>query len=572
MNIELLIKYFIWLLCSSYIFIKVVNYETPQKRIWSIITGLSIVLTFLLYVLRPLIPDPFRLAVIALLCSVFMWLLIKRKLDITVTAMMAAVAITAVIYILSGIIAGIIVYILINEQNYILVAITLGIQILFSYLLFRIKRFRKGFPFLYKKGAAGTGLIISGIALTLFALWYSSTSDNLLIIVILSVFLCAIGIIIWVRRNITAMYIEKQKKKLIAEQQKEIDDITAENLEHFTTIKEFNNNLAELERCTIKFIRKLSLNEDGHKFVAELSFISDFIRNLSLIVSEHLENTASNKATLVSGGASTEGDVITGQQDEIEAANAELFAHFRINHAINHKKSQLEMKTANFYSNLSRNKAASKLFAVELSDFLELIKKIYHNFLNDMENKTAPESDLPKTGLRHIDDIFDYMHNEAAKSGISFQLNITYGIKILIENFINENKLQTLISDHIKDAIIAIRSKGNGNGIIIVNMGMKRGCYEFSVADNGVPFDIDTLLSLGKKAITTHANTGGSGMGFMTTFETMRESNASLIITELADSKTVKIRFDNENQYIIHSYRANETRAAYVDDGRIVIN
>jgi len=62
----------------------------------------------------------------------------------------------------------------------------------------------------------------------------------------------------------------------------------------------------------------------------------------------------------------------------------------------------------------------------------------------------------------------------------------------------------------------------------------------------------------------THADTVGSGIGFMTTFETLRKAYASLIITELENktpfSKSVTFGFDGENAFIIHSYRNEELK------------
>lgn len=77
----------------------------------------------------------------------------------------------------------------------------------------------------------------------------------------------------------------------------------------------------------------------------------------------------------------------------------------------------------------------------------------------------------------------------------------------------------------------------------------------------------------GLKRITTHKSTGGSGIGFMTTFETLKQCKASLIIEEYSDleyTKAVIIKFDNKNEYRIHSYRAEEIKNK-IKDNRIII-
>jgi hypothetical protein len=262
--------------------------------------------------------------------------------------------------------------------------------------------------------------------------------------------------------------------------------------------------------------------------------------------------------------------MIAELQAELAAAKAELAALAKMIHEYNHRFSLLERITEKIGFISAQGDFEAEL-AAELSAYSSLIKNISKNFSEEVANRLSSKSGLPGTGVLLIDETFDYLQGEAVKSGIMFILNVNGGIKHMTESIISENNLQTLISDHIKDAMVAVRSGSSENGMIMVNIGIQRECYELSVTDNGIPFEINTLLSLGKQAVTTHASAGGSGIGFMTTFRTMKESKASLIITELADSKTVSIRFDNKNQYVIRSYRADEIRSVYNSDGGILI-
>lgn len=129
---------------------------------------------------------------------------------------------------------------------------------------------------------------------------------------------------------------------------------------------------------------------------------------------------------------------------------------------------------------------------------------------------------------------------------------------------IEANRLETLLGDHIKDAIIAIDSSENTYKDILVEIGEIKGCYEVCIYDTGIEFEINTLLNLGLKEITTHKLTGGSGIGFMTTFETLKATKASLIIEEkhpISDkdyTKAIRIKFDGKHEYKICSYRAEE--------------
>ena len=94
--------------------------------------------------------------------------------------------------------------------------------------------------------------------------------------------------------------------------------------------------------------------------------------------------------------------------------------------------------------------------------------------------------------------------------------------------------------------------------------------------DTGVEFEIETLLKLGLEPVTTHKNTGGTGIGFISTFETINKCKASLIIQERNRkntndyTKAVIIRFDGKKEYRIKSYRADEIKKQ-AKDNRIII-
>ena len=171
---------------------------------------------------------------------------------------------------------------------------------------------------------------------------------------------------------------------------------------------------------------------------------------------------------------------------------------------------------------------------------------------------------LPTTGNLLIDGSINDLYIKAAAHGIDFNLTVSVTVDGIIGKYISQTDLQTLLSDHIKDAIIAVDNRGEAGGRILVNLSMQNNNYCIDIYDNGVEFSIDTLSKLGLERVTTHADTGGSGIGFMTTFETLKKAYASLVITEFENktpfSKSVTFRFDGENAYIIHSYRSEELK------------
>jgi len=254
------------------------------------------------------------------------------------------------------------------------------------------------------------------------------------------------------------------------------------------------------------------------------------------------------------------------KDQEIERLKNEKFNISKITHEFYNRQKALEMSVKD---NLSNMETAEELGAI---DRIQDLTKEYSQKLEAM--KSLPT--LPLTEISEIDDMFKYMQTECNKNKIEFKLKIVGDMFYLVNHIIPKNKLATMIGDHIRDAIIAINFSKMTDREIFVILGMKDKKYELCIYDTGIEFEIDTLLKLGLEQVTTHKDTGGSGIGFLTTFETLNETKASLIIKELSGSegnhytKAVIIRFDNKHQYKIYSYRAKEIKEKN-QDRKIII-
>lgn len=257
------------------------------------------------------------------------------------------------------------------------------------------------------------------------------------------------------------------------------------------------------------------------------------------------------------------------QKDEIiKELSEEKFKISKVNHEFYNRQKSLEKAVKDFINNTS----------TEMGNELTIINKINNlskEYSNKMEKIKQVEK-LPLTDVEEIDEMFKYMQSECIKNNIDFRLKIEGNIISLINNIIEKDRLVTLIGDHLRDAIIAINSGTNKFKSIIAILGIKDKYYEFCVYDTGVEFEIETLLKLGLEPVTTHKNTGGTGIGFISTFETINKCKASLIIQEKNKentnnyTKAVIIRFDGKKEYRIKSYRANEIKKQ-VKDNRIII-
>lgn len=251
---------------------------------------------------------------------------------------------------------------------------------------------------------------------------------------------------------------------------------------------------------------------------------------------------------------------IEEKNKEIEKLSKEKFNTSKIRHEFYHRQKALELLVKENMSNINSITAENTS-----NNILEIINSLTEEYSKECEKiKQLPE--LMKTDIVEIDSMFKYMQNECAKNGIDFKLKIIGNIHSLINNVIPKNKLETLIGDHLKDAINAVNNEEIKSKEIFAVLGMKDKKYEFTVYDTGIEFEINTLLNLGKRAVTTCANKGGSGIGFLTTFETMEETKASLIITENKPAedriytKSVTIRFDSKHEYKVRSYRADKIK------------
>lgn len=257
------------------------------------------------------------------------------------------------------------------------------------------------------------------------------------------------------------------------------------------------------------------------------------------------------------------------KQNEIDSLKQDKKNVSKITHEFYNRQKALELLVA---SNMNSDN-------IDKENVSPNVLNIIESLTNEYSERFEQSKELPKldeTGIPEIDNMFKYMQSECCSNNINFNLKIMGNIYYLVNNIIPKNKLETLIGDHLRDAINAVNLIDEDNKEILAILGIKNKKYEFSVYDNGVDFTIDTLMKLGLESVTTNAERGGTGTGFMTTFETLAETKASLIITEYPKTKDntytkcVTIKFDGKKQYKIVSYRWEELKLA-CDSKRIKI-
>ena len=236
------------------------------------------------------------------------------------------------------------------------------------------------------------------------------------------------------------------------------------------------------------------------------------------------------------------------KKQEISKLEKENLEFSKTSHSLAHKQKALEFKLEQLIKT-GIDKESKDIIKEEIEN---VSKEVF---------KEPNELKLAKTEIESIDNMFSYMQSECIKNNIKFELQVVGNIYYMINNLISENDLEILIADHIKDAIIAINNSDNLNRSILVRIGKIDNVYSFYIYDSGIEFTNEVLDNLGKKPITTHADTGGTGMGFMNTFDTLNKTKASLIINEIGKpcednyTKVIIFKFDKQNEFKVNSYK-----------------
>ena len=240
---------------------------------------------------------------------------------------------------------------------------------------------------------------------------------------------------------------------------------------------------------------------------------------------------------------------IQEKDKEIDKLEKENLSFSKTSHSIAHKQKSLEHKLDQL---IMKNETAEE---IDIKDRINNLKK-------EINKNIAVE--LTKTNITQIDDMLNYMQAECIKNKIDFVIKVSGNIHHMTNKFVEKETLEILIADLIKNAIIAINYSKNINKSILVKLGIIDGIYSIYVYDSGIEFEIKTLINLGQKPSTTHAESGGTGMGFMNTFDTLNKHNASIEINEIGKeskdnyTKYIAIKFDNKHEFSINSYRKEQ--------------
>lgn len=176
-------------------------------------------------------------------------------LSVTIIAYGVSVGIKLVASVIASLIKLLIIHL--HPSNFFIYLILFIVHSILTVLLFHIRRFRNGFPFLYKVSARSIGIIISVFIFSFYDI-ASNSRYSLLVIgeAFLKLAVFSILLFFWTKGNLSILYLERQKKKeleyaysIIREKDELIQKLQADNEKMSKIIHRDNKLIPSLENA-----------------------------------------------------------------------------------------------------------------------------------------------------------------------------------------------------------------------------------------------------------------------------------------------------------------------------------
>ena len=212
------------------------------------------------------------------------------------------------------------------------------------------------------------------------------------------------------------------------------------------------------------------------------------------------------------------------------------------------------------------NKTALDLSGLDSDSSLYVkLKQLYEERRETLEKYQQEVLHLPQTAFDSVNAVLSYMQTKALKSGIPYQVVLFDRLDSTIPEEITEEDLTHILSDLLANAINACN--GIPSASIQVYLGKMEGISTIKICNTGNVFNMKTLKNLGLARHTTHADTGGSGIGLMDIWTIKQRYAATLLIDESTGTNnsstytSINVLFNHKNHYIIQSDRHKELAA-----------
>lgn len=227
----------------------------------------------------------------------------------------------------------------------------------------------------------------------------------------------------------------------------------------------------------------------------------------------------------------------------------------RISHRDNSLISALKDSTVKYLSTDYKSPAEAMATRDKLISNINTISAGRNSLPHSYGKRTAREFD---TGLSLLDDLLHHMDKEALEQDIMFSVHFGTLLKDFVPENVSESDLTHTVDDLLKNAFKSIRTcESRAVQLQFYKLGKH---LVIEVADNGIPFEVRSLVNMGIEQLTTYED--GSGIGLMDIWSTKENYRATYHLDEYATSspfsKKISLTFDKKNRYTIRTYRKEE--------------
>lgn len=247
-------------------------------------------------------------------------------------------------------------------------------------------------------------------------------------------------------------------------------------------------------------------------------------------------------------------DTISGQQEEIDALKKENEAFSKIIHKDNKLLPAMELAVHQaMYTITHSDDAEERTRAGE--DILRQLDAVSAERAGIVRNYEHSAANLPATGILVLDSLFSYMLWKAKAAKIGFDLRVVGPVSERLPEAIAPQDAATLLADLTENAIIATSSAG-GERRVLAELDCGGTYCVINVYDTAGAIPEEVVKNWGVQRTTTHADTGGSGIGLMTANELCRRYHAGFSVVYLEQeeySKYISVSFDGTEQFFVGS-------------------
>lgn len=173
-----------------------------------------------------------------------------------------------------------------------------------------------------------------------------------------------------------------------------------------------------------------------------------------------------------------------------------------------------------------------------------------------------------ETGFSLLNTLLHEMDEKALETNIAFAVHMGISLDDFVPGSVSEDDLVHTIDDLLKNAFKATTTCEKR---MVQLQFYKLGKHlVVEVADNGIPFEVKSLVNMGMEKLTTYED--GSGIGLVDIWSTKEKYGATYHLDECVNAspftKKISLTFDKKNRYSIRTLRKEEilqaSRRAYL--------